>query len=42
MNMKNAKDGFSLLEVIIAVAVLAILSMPVLAYFTYASVSTSD
>lgn len=42
MDMKNAKDGFSLLEVIIAVAVLAILSMPVLAYFTYASVSTSD
>lgn len=41
MDMKNAKDGFSLLEVIIAVAVLAILSMPVLAYFTHASVSTS-
>ena len=35
-------EGFSLVEVIIAVAVLAILSMPILVYVTRASVSTSQ
>ena len=35
------QDGFSLVEVIIAVTLLAILTLPILAYFTNASVSTS-
>lgn len=35
------RDGFSLVEVIIAVTILAILTLPILAYFTNASVSTS-
>lgn len=35
------KEGFSLVEVIIAIALLAILTMPILAYFTNAAVSTS-
>lgn len=42
MKRKKAKEGFSLIEVIIAVALLAILSMPILAYFTHASVATSN
>lgn len=40
--MNKNRDGFSLVEVIIAVALLAILCMPILAYFTHASVATSD
>lgn len=40
--MKKNREGFSLVEVIIAIALLAILCMPVLAYFTHASVATSD
>lgn len=35
------REGFSLVEVIIAVTVLAILTLPILAYVTNASVSTS-
>ncbi len=42
MNRINAKEGFSLIEVIIAVAILAVLSMPILAYFAHASVAASD
>lgn len=40
--MKQSKDGFSLVEVIIAVAVLAILVLPILVYYTRASITTSD
>ncbi len=35
------KEGFSLVEVVIAVAVLAILTIPILAYFTNASVNSA-
>lgn len=35
------QEGFSLVEVIVAITVLAILSIPLLAYFTNASVTTS-
>lgn len=35
------REGFSLVEVVIAVTVLAILTIPILAYVTHASVSTS-
>ena len=35
------KEGFSLIEVIIAVALLAIMALPILAYFTNAAVTTS-
>lgn len=37
----NMQDGFSLVEVIIAVTILGILSLAILSYFTNASVSTS-
>ena len=36
------KEGFSLIEVIIAIAMLAILATPLIAYFTRASISTSN
>ena len=39
--MKSMKEGFSLVEVIVAIAVLALLSLPILAYFSDASVFTS-
>ena len=39
--MKSMKEGFSLVEVIVAIAVLALLSLPILAYFSDASVSVS-
>lgn len=39
--MQQKRDGFSLVEVIIAVAILAIIATPILAYFTNAAVSTS-
>lgn len=39
--MKEKNEGFSLIEVVIAITVLAVLAMPILAYFTNASVSTS-
>lgn len=35
--MKRKSEGFSLIEVIIAVAILAILTIPLLAYFDYAA-----
>lgn len=35
------KEGFSLIEVIIAVALLALMALPILAYFTNAAVTTS-
>ena len=35
------KEGFSLVEVIIAVALLAFMALPILAYFTNAAVTTS-
>ncbi len=35
-------DGFSLIEVVIAITILAILAMPILGYFTNAAVSTSN
>lgn len=38
----SEKEGFSLIEVIIAITLLAILSIPVLMYFVNASVQTSD
>lgn len=37
----SMREGFSLVEVIIAIALLAILTMPILTYFTNAAVSTS-
>lgn len=40
--MKKENEGFSLIEVVIAITVLAILTMPILAYFTNAAVSTSN
>ena len=40
--MKSMKEGFSLVEVIVAIAVLALLSLPILAYFSDASVFTSE
>ena len=39
--MNRKQDGFTLVEVIVAITVLAVLVMPILAYFTRASVSTS-
>ena len=42
MIFKREHEGFSLIEVIIAMAILAILSMPILAYFSNAMVSTSQ
>ena len=39
--MRRSKEGFSLVEVIVAIAILAILTMPILAYFTNAAVSTN-
>lgn len=39
--MQQKREGFSLVEVIIAVAMLAIIATPILAYFTNAAVSTS-
>jgi len=36
------KEGFSLIEVIIAIVMLAVLATPLIAYFTRASVSTSN
>ena len=39
--MKQNKEGFSLVELVIAITVLAILTIPILAYFTNAAVSTS-
>ena len=38
---RHAKEGFSLVEVIIAVALLALLSIPILNYFTNAALSSS-
>lgn len=38
---KTMKEGFSLVEIIVAIAILGLLSLPVLAYFTDAAVSTS-
>lgn len=40
--MIKKDEGFSLIEVVIAITILAILTMPILAYFTNASVSTSN
>ena len=37
----SMKEGFSLIEVIIAVALLAFMALPILAYFTNAAVTTS-
>lgn len=42
MKKRWGKDGFSLVEVIIAMAVLAILTVPILAYFTRAATTTAD
>ena len=43
MNIKNKmKQGFSLIEVIVAVAILAVLSMPILLYFTNAAVHSAQ
>jgi len=39
--MKTMKEGFSLVEVIVAIAVLALMALPILAYFTNASTRTS-
>ena len=39
--MYSMKEGFSLIEVIIAVALLALMALPILAYFTNAAVTTS-
>lgn len=36
------KDGFSLIEVIVAVAILAILSMPILLYFTNSAIHSAN
>ncbi len=38
---KHMKEGFSLVEVIVAVVLLALLAVPILAYFTNAAVSSS-
>ncbi len=40
--MKWKSEGFSLIEVIIAVAILAILTIPLLAYFDYAARNAGD
>lgn len=37
----SMKEGFSLIEVVIAVALLAFMALPILAYFTNAAVTTS-
>ena len=39
--MNRKQDGFTLVEVIIAIMILAVLALPILAYFTNAAVSTS-
>ena len=39
--IRRMKEGFSLIEVIIAVALLALMALPILAYFTNAAVTTS-
>lgn len=41
LKFRHSKEGFSLVEVIIAVTLLAVLALPVLAYFTNAAVSAS-
>ncbi len=42
MNIKgNSRQGFSLIEVIVAVAILAVLSMPILLYFTNAAIHSA-
>ena len=40
--LKNNKQGFSLIEVIVAVAILAVLSMPILLYFTRSAVQSAN
>lgn len=41
LRIRSMKEGFSLIEVIIAVALLAFMALPILAYFTNAAVTTS-